>query len=216
MPLFVDVETLRSTLGIGTLYSDVMLEGVCQSATDLIDPMLWHNYVPVIGVSLNSNFATVTLASNTLFNVGQTVTLSNTGIYDGEHLITGTVPYTSGSPVIWYPYQYGFAYNGYPYQNLGISYIQFDIENADDVFHLIRPYGKCLGVEYIVPYEDNPSIQLAALMVAVDIFQSRQAPGNGASSVDFGNPQPYKLGRSLLNRVSALLAPFRAPNSMVG
>jgi hypothetical protein len=214
---FVTVAELRATLGIGSLYDDPTLEAVCQTSEDLIDKMLWHNFVPVIAVSLTNNVATVTLAANTTFNVGQTITLSHTGTtYDGAHTITGTVPYTSGSPVIWYPYQYGYAYNGYPYQNLGLSYIQFNKTHADDVFHLIRPYGKCLGEEFNTPYAETPAVREAALMLAVDIWQARQAPGNGASSVDFGTPTPYKMGRSLLSRISGLLAPYMSPSSMVG
>ena len=38
---FVTVAELRANLGIGTLYSDTIVEEVCMTAEDLIQAQLW-------------------------------------------------------------------------------------------------------------------------------------------------------------------------------
>ena len=40
---YVTMAELRTNLGIGTLYSDSVVEEVCQSAQDIIDSYLWYN-----------------------------------------------------------------------------------------------------------------------------------------------------------------------------
>jgi len=52
-------------------------------------------------------------------------------------------------------------------------------------------------------------------MVAVDIWQARQASNAGGISPDF-QPSPYRMGNTLLARVRGLLAPYLSPNSLVG
>ncbi len=37
------VAELRSTLGVGTLYTDAVLESVCDAADAVLLPMLWTN-----------------------------------------------------------------------------------------------------------------------------------------------------------------------------
>lgn len=55
----------------------------------------------------------------------------------------------------------------------------------------------------------------AALGLAVDIFQASKAPGGTPVGVDF-TPAPFRLGRSLLSKVSALLAPYMEVQGMLG
>jgi hypothetical protein len=64
-------------------------------------------------------------------------------------------------------------------------------------------------------YDAIPEVREAALAIAVDIFQSRVAPGGQIQAVDF-TPGPYRLGRSLFTRVSGLLARWVDTGSMVG
>jgi hypothetical protein len=64
-------------------------------------------------------------------------------------------------------------------------------------------------------YDGIPEIREAALAIAVDVFQSRQAPGGQINAVDF-TPGPYRLGRSLFTRVSGLLARWTDTGSLVG
>jgi hypothetical protein len=64
-------------------------------------------------------------------------------------------------------------------------------------------------------YDGIPEVKEAALAIAVDIFQSRVAPGGQMQGVDF-TPGPYRLGRSLFTRVSGLLARWTDTGSLVG
>jgi hypothetical protein len=56
-------------------------------------------------------------------------------------------------------------------------------------------------------YVGNDAIESAVYVVSVEVFQSRTAAGGQIEGVDFA-PTPYRMGRSLVNRVQALLAPF--------
>jgi hypothetical protein len=45
------------------------------------------------------------------------------------------------------------------------------------------------------------------MVVSVEVFQSRTAPGGQIEGVDFA-PSPYRMGRSLFNRCVGLLGPY--------
>ena len=49
------VAELRTALGIGTLYTDAVLQSVCDAADNVMLPFLWTNTTPVVG---HSNTAT--------------------------------------------------------------------------------------------------------------------------------------------------------------
>jgi hypothetical protein len=51
------------------------------------------------------------------------------------------------------------------------------------------------------------ALQVAALGLSVDIFQSQVSPG-GQMVDPTMSPSPFRLGRSLLSRYQALLAPY--------
>jgi hypothetical protein len=64
-------------------------------------------------------------------------------------------------------------------------------------------------------YDDIPEVREAALAIAVDVFQSRVAPGGQTEAIDF-TPGPFRLGRSLFGRVSGLLVRWTDPGALVG
>ncbi len=64
-------------------------------------------------------------------------------------------------------------------------------------------------------YVGNAAVESAVLAVSVEVFQSRIAPGGQIEGVDFTTVSPYRLGRSLFNRVSGLLGAFIDTDSMV-
>ena len=64
-------------------------------------------------------------------------------------------------------------------------------------------------------YDAIPEIREAALAIAVDIFQSRVAPGGQMQAIDF-TPGPYRLGASLKSRVSGLLGRWMDTGTLVG
>lgn len=66
------------------------------------------------------------------------------------------------------------------------------------------------------PEEDAPAaVKEAVLAITIDIWQNRQAPGGTMNAVDF-TPGPYRIGRSLLSKVSGLLGPYYKTTWQVG
>jgi hypothetical protein len=211
---YVTKAELRTNLGIGSLYSDTVVEEVCQTAEDLLNSYLWFDSVPVVAAALNQNVATLILSTPGSFAAGQTVTITNSGAtYNGTKTITSTYPWSAGSTT--FPYFTFFPWNNYNFPR-GYSLIQFAVTASDDPYHLIVPYGKASGVDTKqTSYATTPAVREAAMMLAVDIWQARQTPATGGTAVDF-QPSPYKMGRSLISRVQGLIAPYVGPRSMVG
>lgn len=212
---FVTEAELTDTLGIGTLYPSAVVEGICQAAEDLVVGQLWFNSYPIVGAGLNNNVAYVVLSNPNTYTTGQTIQISGAGIYNGTHTITGTWPYTTGATA-GFPWFLFSNYNQWTFPRQ-YSIIQFALTHANDVYHQIQPYGKA-SVDYdaqFAEYNTKQAIRLAALEVAVDMWQSRQQSSNGGLSVD-GSPSPYRMGWSVLKRISGLIAPYISPRSMVG
>ena len=211
---FVTPATLRAALGIGSLYDNSLLETVCQAAEDLINKQLWYNEFPVIGASLYQQKCFLVLSGVPTFAAGQTVTINGVGAhYNGNHTITGTYPWTTGSATFPFWALAPYTRTTFPY---GISMIQFEgTGHPDDPYHQILPYGKAAISAGSPDYAAEPLIQEAALMIAIDIFQARQQSNAGGVSPDF-SPSPYRMGRSLLSRVQGLISPFLSPRGMIG
>ena len=64
-------------------------------------------------------------------------------------------------------------------------------------------------------YVGNPNVESAVLATSVEIFQSRTAAGGNIEGIDF-QVTPFRLGRSLFNRISGLLGPYLDVETMVG
>jgi len=185
------IATLRTALGIGTLYSDAILTEVVNAADNVLLPFLWKNEVPTVA---HSNVGTVgTLYFNQpiheTFYVGQSVTITGSGTkFNGTKTITAVADY---------------------------SFNVTTTHTSDNPYHTIAPYGIAAAETY-TDYTAVPAIQEASLMICIDIFQSRQAPSSGGVSIDGFTPSPYRMGNTLLARVRGLLAPFLDPRSMIG
>ncbi len=190
------VTELKNVLGVGTLYDTsqpTMLQEVCDAADNVLLPFIWSNTNSAVG---HSNTATT---GTTYFNipvldvyyVGQTVTISGSGSkHNGSKTITAV-------------------------DNHSITYAITGNNNTPAPYHPINPFGTVAADTYLDPAL-IPAIQEAALMIAVDIFQSRQAPSSGGVSIDGYTPSPYRMGNTLLARVRGLIAPYLDPRSMVG
>ena len=217
MTAFVTVQELRDNLGIGTLYSDTMLQEVCSSAENLIKKQLWTNDLPVVSGAVWNGLGYAVISANPGFVYGQTVTLIGCGTdLNGTHVITSTYPWTNGSTS--FPYFNTFPYNNWNFPR-GYTIIQFTPTGspADRNWHQILPYGKASGEAFgdSADYGAVPEIREAAMLIAVDIYQSRQQSNAGGISPDF-SPSPYRMVNSLLSRVRGLLAPHLSPRGMVG
>jgi len=217
MTAFVTVAELRANLGIGTLYSDTMLQEVCSTAENLITKQLWTNTFPVVSAAIYSGKAYVVMSANPTYVYGQSVTITGCGTaYNGTFTITGTYPWTNGSGTL--PYFNTFPYSNWNYPR-GYSIIQYTPTGspADNPWHQIMPYGKVAGEAFgdSADYGAIPEIREAAMMVAVSVYQSRQQSNAGGVSPDFG-PSPFTMSSQLLARVRGLLAPHLNPRGMVG
>ena len=187
------VAELRTALGIGTLYTDAVLQSVCDAADNVMLPFLWTNTTPIIG---HSNTATTGTSYfndyvQDVFYVGQTVTITGSGSkHNGNKTITGV-------------------------GEKEITYAISGNNNTPATFHPVNPYGQVAADTY-VDYTTIPAIQEASLMISVAIWQARQAPTGQGVSIDGFAPSPYTMSNQLMARVRGLLAPYLSPNSMVG
>jgi hypothetical protein len=187
------VAELRTALGIGTLYTDAVLQSVCDAADDVMLPFLWTNTTPIVGHSNTASTGTSYFNDyvQDVFYVGQTVNITGCGTkHNGNKTITGV-------------------------GEKQISYAITGNNNTPAVFHPVNPYGKVSADTY-VDYTTIPAIQEASLMISVAIWQARQAPTGQGVSIDGFAPSPYTMSNQLMARVRGLLAPYLSPNSMVG
>lgn len=186
------VAELRTALGVGTLYADATLQEVCDAADNVLLPFLWTNSNPNVGHSNTTDTGTLYFdfpVQNTYY-VGQTVVITGNGSkHNGNKTITG----------------------------VGVDSITYAItgNNTAAPYHPVNPFGSVAADTY-VDYTTVPAIQEAALMISIDIWQSRQAPSSGGVTIDGFAPSPYRMGNTLLARVRGLLAPYLDPRSMVG
>ena len=189
---YVTQQELRTALGIGSLYSDSVVEEVAQSAQDIVSSYLWVNALNNSGHSNTTNTGTLYFDQSIygVFYVGQTVTITGNGSkHNGSKTLTGVGENT-------------------------ITYAITGNNNTATPFHPVAPYGLVTADTY-VDYSTVPAVREASLMIAVDIWQARQASNAGGISPDF-QPSPYRMGNTLLARVRGLLAPYLSPNSLVG
>ena len=186
------VAELRSTLGVGTLYSDATLQEVADAADAVLLPMLWTN--KQYNVAHSNETSTGTLYFDYLvtdkFYVGQTVTIAGNGSkHNGSKTLTNVGDYS-------------------------ISYAITGNNNTPAPYHEVQPLGT-VALDTYVDWSQDAAIQTAALEIAVDIWQSRQVSSTGGTSPDF-SPSPYRMGNTLLARVRGLIAHALDPQSMVG
>ena len=189
---YVTVAELRPALGIQSLYSDAVVEEVCQSSQDIVSSYLWINAVNNSGHSNTTNTGTLYFDQSIygVFYVGQTVTITGNGSkHNGSKTLTGVGERT-------------------------ITYAITGNNNTAAPYHPVAPYGLVTADTY-VDYSIVPAVREASLMVAVDIWQSRQASNSTSITPDF-QPSPWRMSASLIAKVRGLLAPYLSPNSLVG
>jgi len=187
---YVTKAELRTNLGIGALYTDAVVEEVCQSAEDIIKAKLYFNKSNVIAHEATGTTGTLyfdRIITNR-FYVGQTVTVELVAAhFNGSQTITKVTDYT-------------------------ISFVNGSITTTTK--HAVIPYGYVL-VAGQLDYATVPAVREASMLIAVDIWQSRQMSATGGISPDF-QPSPYRMGNTLMARVRGLLADYLDPGGLVG
>jgi hypothetical protein len=183
MPSIVTASQLRSVLGVSVaLYSDAYLDEVINTSEAVILPMLVANVSAVNAYKLDKDVAYYYTERE-------------------HHFVTGQVVIVAGLPA---PFSASVTV-----VDAGEYYFTAANVNADVERRAIIPTGTATLTGYSAAqiYAGNDAIESAILAVSVEVFQSRVAAGGQIEGLDF-TATPYRMGRSLTNRVSTLLMPF--------
>jgi len=186
MPNLVTATQLRDILGVSiSLYSDAYLDSIIESSQDVILPLLTANQAAVAGVYLTNDVAYYVTQRPHGFVTGQSV------------VVTGCVPSLFNATVT----ITDDIVSAYTFSAAKV--------NADVTARGVIPAGVAYlsGSDALTLYAGNSAVENAILLVSVEIFQSIVAPGGQIEGVDFA-PSPFRMGRSLLNRVVGLLSPY--------
>jgi hypothetical protein len=188
MPSIVQVAELRSILGVSSaLYNDAYLADIIDTAEQVILPMLTRYAQPIDAVELEDNVATFHTLGAHEFSLTQSVVITGCGSpFNGTFTITAI------------PDDYEFS---------------VALTNADIVKRNVIPSGLAT-LSGASTYVGVSAVESAVLVVSVEVFQSRVAPGGQIEGVDF-TPTPYRMGRSLFNRCVGLLGPYIDVESIV-
>lgn len=188
----ISLSEFKAVLGIGSIYSDAIVQAVADSAENIILSYLIFDDVSIKGVSLTSNVAKFYCYDNT-FVVGQALTVSKCGApFDGSRTIT-----TTGT------------------DEFGVTFFTAAITNADITKRMVIPNGRAVLTSQAALYDTIPEVRESAMAVACDIWITRTGT-LGQQGVDFQSPAPYRLGRSMLTRVSGLLGKHLDTRGFVG
>lgn len=185
----IDIDDFKQALGgVGSIYPDALLESVMEAAENVVLPFLTFDRIALNAYKVESNVVTVyTLTSNT-YVVGQQVNIENVHAQlNGNQTITARNDYS-------------FSYTD---------------THADTTKRPLIPHGTATLHGQDTLYDADERVRLAALMIAVDIWQARISASGVGEQIDF-TPGSYRMGRSLLSRVIGLLQGVRDVRGMIG
>jgi hypothetical protein len=185
MPNIVTADELRQVLGVSeSLFSDEYLDSIIDSAEITILPMLTQYQSAVVSTRVVNDVLYIDTLRPNYFVQGQQVVLA--GIGNG---LDG--PYTVSD------------------HSVNAFEVTATVDEADRILTPVIPAGTITldGGSAAEIYANVPAINKAILIVSVEIFQSITAPGGQIEGVDFA-PTPYRMGRSLQNRVIGLISAF--------
>ena len=192
MPVLVTAAQLRAVLGVPiTLYDDTALNAIIDTSEDAIGDFLiqWK-----VGIDKHySETATETTIHTTRphkFYEGQTVAISGVEAHvNGNKTISSIVD----------DYTFRITTTGAPIHKDYYNVIPNGIAAENDLSQ----------------YDGVAAVEEAVLQIAVDVFQSRLAAGGTQQALDY-TPAPYRMGRTLLYKVTGLISKYIDSNSQVG
>jgi hypothetical protein len=198
MPSIITASQLRTVLGVSVaLYSDAYLDSIINSAEQVILPLLTANQNAVAAVYLQNNVAYYITQKPNTFVADQSVVISGCvpAVFNG----TKTVTSNFYDPFPYLPFAYPAPY----------FYFTAAVTNADITFRPVIPAGVAYlsGANAATLYASTDAVEQAVTIVSVEIFQSVVAPGGQIEGVDF-TPSPFRMGRSLQNRVIGLIGNY--------
>jgi hypothetical protein len=85
-----------------------------------------------------------------------------------------------------------------------VTFFEAAMTNADITKRMVIPNGRAVLTSQAAMYDATQRSAKGRLAVAADIWITRTGT-LGQQGVDFQSPAPYRLGRSMLTRVSGLL-----------
>jgi hypothetical protein len=172
---------LRSVLGVSSsLYNDTYLQKIIDTSELCILPLLVSYSSAVTNRRIKSNVATLTTNTPHNYIVGSAVVVANVDAnFNGSYTVT----------VVGDEYEFSYAKT-----------------HADINVNAVIPHGDTYlsGKDAATIYATNPAVYEAIIVVSVEVFQSITAAGGQIEGVDF-QVTPYRMGRSLLNRVIGIL-----------
>lgn len=190
MPAIITASELRQVLGVSVaLYSDAYLDGIIDASEQVILPLLTANTNGICQVYLTNNVAYYGTRLPNNFVTGQSIVVTSCV----PALFNGTITVTSALP-----YSFTAAYTNANVENRRVI--------PDGVAYLS-------GADAATLYASTDAVEQAVTIVSVEIFQSVVAPGGQIEGVDF-TPSPFRMGRSLQNRVIGLLGNYVDVESM--
>jgi hypothetical protein len=212
MATIVTAAELRSVLGVSSsLYNDAYLTDVIDTAEAVILPMLTRYSSPIDVVSLTDNIATYSVLGDNNFSEGQSVVVTGVGSpFNGTFTILESSNYDQDSFIV--RSNSRVFLNG-DYREFN-GYFTVAITSADIIERKVIPSGLAT-LSGASTYVGVAAVESAVLAVSVEVFQSRIAPGGQIEGIDFTQVSPYRLGRSLFNRVSGLLGAYIDVETMV-
>jgi hypothetical protein len=191
VPAIITASQLRSVLGVSSsLYDDAYLNDIIDTAEQVILPLLIQNSTAIVEYELKDNVAIFYTRRVHTFVVGQSIVV--TGLpapFTATHTITKVTD----------------------------SSFSAALTSADVTRRQIIPNGMATlsGYSAATLYVGNASIESAIYAVSIEVFQSRTAAGGQIEGLDFQS-SPYRMGRSLQNRVIGLLGNYIDVEVMVG
>ena len=172
---------LRDVLQVSSsLYSDAYLQKVIDTSELTILPLLVSYSSAVTNRRIASNVATLTTNTPHNYIVGSSIVVSGVdATFNGSFTVTA----------IGGEYEFSYAKT-----------------NADIAMNAVIPHGTTYlsGYDAATIYASNPAVYEAIIVISVEVFQSITAAGGQIEGIDF-QPTPYRMGRSLLNRVIGIL-----------
>lgn len=184
----IDLDEFKEVLDVGDIYPDATLQSVIDSATDLLWPLLTLNRAGLVAYQLQDGTARVWTDQLHDYVVGQVVVIEGIGAhFNGNQTITRVANY----------------------------YFEFAVAQADVTKRRLKPWGFAYLHGQAELYDLDPNVRMAALIIAVDMWAARQTASGMGAAVDF-TPSPYKMGRSILSRVSGLIQKQRDVRGYIG
>ena len=192
MPVLVTAAQLRAVLGVpNTLYDDTALNAIIDTSEDAIGDFLVQHKV-AIDRHYSESATSTTLHSTQPHKFHETQTIT----------ISGVAGHANGSKTI---------------SEIVDSYT-FRITTTGADVHSEWYWTVPSGLAYansLSQYNGVDAVEEAVLQISTDLFQSRLSISGTSQALDF-TPAPYRMGRTLLYKVTGLISKYIDSNSQVG